>query len=793
MFLKSITIENFRKFGKENESRSNNTVEFIDASDYNKDFLESKKINIAPKTTLIIGKNNSGKTTIIQALTKLLNSNSFFSTDFNYCYLAVLLKQYSEAKSLDEETIVTPEMTFRLVVGIDSHDNNSDDQDEDILTNIIPFMNLSNVEKSEVTIYIKWEVQEKQIFLRDLKNFIKKNYKEEVLFDKFLELINNSKYKVTYYNEKNKVIDYSIKNLIEITPVNAIKVTNDKCLSESFSKIVEYRYKNCKESQENNQQDIASKLDSEILSINEELTGYVNKHHTTTFNNSLKKMLKSEKCQVLLKSDLTFKKLINGVIQYNYLEGKTSIPENQFGLGYTNLMMIIAEIISYMEKYPDSSFNSKINLISIEEPETYMHPQMQENFIKNINEMITSLLEDKNKHVNSQIIITTHSAHIVNSKIHQGNTFNNINYIVDEAGASTVVCLKDEDVVALTKKQLRKVDKIKKDEKSVTDNSKNETETDISKEILTEEISLNDEDVEKNTFSEEGAQRVETYSKDDVNIQRPLKNIELTEEEILTRNNNLAFIKKHIKFKVSELFFADYVIFVEGITEYTLLQYYIDKHDDSVLNKCYGSVILIDGSHAKLYENLIALLKIPTLIITDLDIERKENEKSEKDKCTYLQLDDKSIADRITKNDSLKHFYSIIEKDSLRIETICNNGYIIKNNLMISTQLKPIQGYFATSFEEAFILTNFENDMLKQVLKKLKPDIYENIIKEGLIKNSYKFQMKLANSKSEFANELLYSMIVNESIPKNIRPVLPQYIIDGLEFLCKKLEDIVNE
>ena len=38
-----------------------------------------------------------------------------------------------------------------------------------------------------------------------------------------------------------------------------------------------------------------------------------------------------------------------------------------------------------MERYPDSSFNSKINLISIEEPETFMHPQMQELFIKNIN------------------------------------------------------------------------------------------------------------------------------------------------------------------------------------------------------------------------------------------------------------------------------------------------------------------------------------------------------------------------------------------------------------------------
>ena len=39
----------------------------------------------------------------------------------------------------------------------------------------------------------------------------------------------------------------------------------------------------------------------------------------------------------------------------------------------------------------------------------------------------------------------------------------------------------------------------------------------------------------------------------------------------------MSFIKKHIKFKASELFFADAIIFVEGITEEVLLSYYISK------------------------------------------------------------------------------------------------------------------------------------------------------------------------------------------------------------------------
>lgn len=792
MFLKSITIENFRKFGDENKLKNNNTVEFVDAADYNKEFLENQKINIAPKTTLIIGKNNSGKTTVIQALDKLINGYSFLSNDFNFNYLARLLERYAKVKLADEPTIETPQMTFSLVIGLATGDK--DDIDEDILTNIMPFMNLSDANESAVTIRINWEVQEKQLFINDLDKLFKKTYDKGVLFDKFLELIDESKYKATYYNEKNEKIEYSIKNLIEIASIRANKITNDSCLSESFAKIVEYRYKNCRESQNEDQQKISSELDDGIIDINKKLTQYVTDNHTKSFNNSIKKMMASEKCQILLKADLTFKKLITSVIQYQYLEGSASIPENQFGLGYTNLMMVIAAIISYMEKYPESSFNSKINIISIEEPETYMHPQMQENFIKSINDMISSLLIDKDKHVNSQIIITTHSAHIVNSKIHQGNTFNNINYIVEVNGTASVVCLKDEDIIALTKEQLQKVEKIHKEKKSKqtqahSDESKlqNSVEIQCSHGLVTERADRTENKGDTCVISEK------TFMQD--TPEKAIKNNKMSEEELLSKYNDLSFIKKHIKFKVSELFFADYAIFVEGVTEYTLLQYYIEKN--SVLSKYFGTVLLVDGCHSKMYENLIRLLKIPTLIITDLDIKREEKEKSENQDCCYVQIDKANIADRNTTNESLKHFYCASGKAAstkiLKISDMIKKGYITKNKLIIATQLRVIENYYATSFEESFILTNYRNDILVGVLKQLKPNIYQNVINNGgLIKNSYKFQAKLSEDKSEFANNLLRQMIINDTLTEKANPKLPRYIEDGLIFLCKKLKNSVR-
>jgi putative ATP-dependent endonuclease of OLD family len=46
-------------------------------------------------------------------------------------------------------------------------------------------------------------------------------------------------------------------------------------------------------------------------------------------------------------------------------------------------------------------------LLFIEEPEAHLHPQMQQTFIKNINQFV------KDKNWNAQIVITTHSSHIV--------------------------------------------------------------------------------------------------------------------------------------------------------------------------------------------------------------------------------------------------------------------------------------------------------------------------------------------------------------------------------------------
>ena len=87
MYLKSLKIKNFRKFGNEN-----NLVEFVSQ----KEALSSEEINVAKATTLIVGKNNSGKTTITEALVKLIEKKLFNENDYNFVYINNLLEQYKQ-------------------------------------------------------------------------------------------------------------------------------------------------------------------------------------------------------------------------------------------------------------------------------------------------------------------------------------------------------------------------------------------------------------------------------------------------------------------------------------------------------------------------------------------------------------------------------------------------------------------------------------------------------------------------------------------------------------------------
>ena len=683
MYLKSLEIKNFRKFGDKN-----NIVEFINSQDIS----ENNEINIAQNTTLIIGKNNSGKTTIIEALDRLVN-NKFSASDFNFFYLKKLFEGYKNENQNNQ----FPEIEFKLIINLEKNEN-------DDITNLVPLMTLEDLDDTEIELKIKIVLEEPQEFLGEFDKIMKKKILETEKFLKIIGQMNKIGYKTKFYrNDDIEIEDFKLDKLMNVVSIKANNVSDKNSLKNAFNKIISYRF-NEKHPKSNEMK--KEEIENELDKLNKKITRIINKKQTKDINHTLSNVISQNNLKIFLNSDLSLDKALNDLINYQYLDKGIPIPENQFGLGYTNFVMIIANLIDYIDKHEGNMSNSKINLICIEEPETYMHPQMQELFIKYINDAINNLLlkEDK-KNLNSQLVISTHSSHILNSKIHSGDGFDNINYVTFKNNESKIIVLSDKKL------------------KDVISEDKEKKEQDEKLKIL-------------------------------------------------------KFIKKHVKFKVSELFFSDAIILVEGNCEYNLLPLYIDKNEK--LKQKYITFLNIGGAHAFKYRGLLKLLEIPSLIITDLDIEREDTED-----VSQIEKIEKELK---TSNKTLENF-----NNSQMISDLIKNKIIIDKNIVVCYQNK-IDKFYPTSFEEAFILTNFDNNILNDVLKKTKPGVYEEVMGEEA-KNfqnnkekSYRWQKTLNNSKkTELADTLFYEIIMEED--NNKIPKLPEYIKKGLNELEKLLKE----
>ena len=750
MYLKSLSIKNYRKYGEE--------VQVINFShskwpEIPEDEDETEKINITEEyisksSSLIVGKNNSGKSTIVKLLNTLQNSKSgsrsvFKYTDFNLKTLSdwyhenIDNKSEEEIESIDQSYF--PKLEFQLILGIDDgNDLISSFEDILVVSGIKTVETQENQDIAEVTIDIKYEVADEKSFKEELIKLKKSNsetdnqqdknivYKKEIQYRQFLGLFSSNYFVLNFYpiGKEEPAKEFSLSSLLKVETIEANTVKNDKTLSQAYNKIVSTYIKN---------NDIAT-IDKLVGAINYQVKDMVDTNIKNILQSAVSSIESTKNLKMNLHPDVTLEKIFANSIIYEYQEGNNNIPESQFGMGYTNLMVIIAKIVDYIELYSKKDINGSVNILCIEEPESFMHPQMQELFIKNISKAIATLLGKKQQLDTFQIIITTHSTHILNSKIQSGNTLNNISYL-GQAGVNNIIKNISDDAI------------------------------------------VSGRNIDKKAYE---------------------------------------YIKKYLRLEVSDIFFADAVVLVEGVSEETYLRYEIDKHP--ILKKHHIKVYRIDGAYAHQFISLLDLLEIKTVIFTDLDLKRSESEK----KVDIKDNDDpdpdvipQNISDLESKyaaatsslstNGTLQYFIKKELKDEEAkygeinnkiIEKLNNNEELIidYNNITMFSQGK-INGYYATSFEEAVVLTNAgnedENKYKKSLIKALQyvhPNMrYFGDIDETseIADKSYMYQVKLSDGKSRFSTGIVYLSVTDDDFSLK----QPQYIESGLNSLCSYFKE----
>ena len=90
-----------------------------------------------------------------------------------------------------------------------------------------------------------------------------------------------------------------------------------------------------------------------------------------------------------------------------------TLPDNYNGLGFKNLIFMVVELLDLHAQWLGIEDNRPpVHLIFIEEPEAHLHAQLQQAFIRKVMDIL-ALGEEDQVHYTSQVVVTTHSTHIL--------------------------------------------------------------------------------------------------------------------------------------------------------------------------------------------------------------------------------------------------------------------------------------------------------------------------------------------------------------------------------------------
>ncbi len=107
------------------------------------------------------------------------------------------------------------------------------------------------------------------------------------------------------------------------------------------------------------------------------------------------------------------------------------LPEGHNGLGLRNLIYILLQLHAFHEARKVATVPPPFCVLFLEEPEAHLHPQLEEIFIRKVGEVHAKLCGESKWPL--QIVVTTHSSHIANEV-----PFEKIRYFLREPSACQV-------------------------------------------------------------------------------------------------------------------------------------------------------------------------------------------------------------------------------------------------------------------------------------------------------------------------------------------------------------------
>ncbi|RJP58257.1 MAG: ATP-dependent endonuclease [Candidatus Auribacter fodinae] len=632
MSIQKITIKNFR-------------------------LLENVDITLENRTTVIVGRNNSGKTSLTELFKRLLSeqSPSFRLEDFSLSvhdefWNAFLL--YKEGKDEIEIRKVLPRIELNLTI---SYDKNNP-----ILGPLGNFIIDLDPSCSTTLVKIRYQLKNGEIdkFFEDINYEQTEDIDSQMNFPFFRE-VNGQNGSLDSDDSQKKTFFHTIKENDRVKKFYDIVLLAEDVNDSNNQKVMEWRqihlilqsgFINAQRGIDDTthkdinllgkifeslltsaMSDFADEKDHKIVQNLENAIENMRLNINDGFNKQLDDLLPTFELfgypgltdpKLKTETKLDVERLLKNHTKVHYagING-INLPESYNGLGVRNLIFILLKLLEYFKAFISREVAPNIHLIFIEEPEVHLHPQMQEVFINKINEIVEVFSKTFTNGTPwpIQFVITTHSSHLANRA-----SFESIRYFFTTSVGN--------------KENIRK-----------------------------------------------------TQIKD---LNTGLMN---------TSPVNKEFLHKYMTLTRCDLLFADKAILIEGTTERLMLPEMIKKVEESFpdrpkLSSQYISIVEVGGAYAHLFFNLLNFLELKTLIITDLD----STKKNENNHFTLCKVSEGTR----TSNSSLKKWFGnqeitptelIHKTDEDKIHGIHRIAYQIP---------EPSERPCGRSFEEAFILAN---------------------------------------------------------------------------------------
>jgi predicted ATP-dependent endonuclease of OLD family len=390
--------------------------------------LQDVKLILEKRTTVIVGRNNSGKTSLMELFRRLLAESSpnftlqDFSLSVHECFWAAFLCKCSGGDEKDIRENL-PYITIKLTIRYE--------KEAPSLGPLGDFIIDLNTECTEVCIVIKYQLKDGSIeaFFENLEyDYMSSDEDNRVTFFRAMKE-RTPKYFSSIVEsvdpndpENRKKVEWSkLHTLLQSGFINAQRGLDDITNKDRdvLGKILENLFKAASsESADQSDKEIAQQLETAVQTIQKSID--------IDFSDQLKNLIPALSLfgypglndpSLCTETTLEVNRLLSDhtKISYEGLNG-INLPETYNGLGSRNLIFMLFKLLEFFKTFMSKESTPGIHIIFIEEPEVHLHPQMEEVFISKLYDIVNIFSNTfKTGQVwPVQFVVSSHSSHLAN-------------------------------------------------------------------------------------------------------------------------------------------------------------------------------------------------------------------------------------------------------------------------------------------------------------------------------------------------------------------------------------------